>query len=103
MFVPFVLPRPVDTVREVWVGGASEPMGSVMKQDRNGVPRMTLDPPHVMTTKCSAVVIGALRGAAVEVAPTALAEAEHVRQLACVRSHTPDGMPALGAVQRCGE
>ena len=50
--------------------------------------------------KCSALVIGALRGAAVEVAPS-LAEATHVKQAARIRSHTTDGMPVIGAVPRC--
>ena len=104
-FVPFILPRPADEVHEVWVGGTVEPLGSVMRRDRRGKKRLMLKSAQEIVGGDgyeSALVVGALRGAAVQVAP-ALAEAQHVSQSACVAAHTPDGLPIIGEVPNCGK
>ena len=105
-FVPFVLPRSADAVPEVWVGGAVERMGSVVQEDdRSGKPRMILKSARHLADGDgyeNALVVGALRSVAVELAPV-LAEAQHVSQSACVRSHTPDGLPIISAVPHCGK
>lgn len=104
--IPTILPRPAaEQVHEVWVGSTVEPMGSVMRHSRSRKPAMTLKPARQLADGVcyeSAVVVGALRAVAVQVAP-ALAEAEHVSQSACVWSHTPDGLPVIGAVPHCGK
>ncbi len=104
-FVPFILPRPADEVNEVWVGGTAEPLGSVMRRDRSGNNQVMLKSAKEMAGGDgyeSALIVGALRGAAVQVAP-ALAEAKHVSQSACVAAYTPDGLPVIGEVPRCGK
>ena len=76
--------------KEVWIGGITQRVDT----DTSALP-----PPPAHSNP-SPMAIGALRQVAVDMAPW-LAGATQLSQGCCLYGSTPDGLPVLGAVQRC--